>query len=117
MQPVALLFCYNALVRSSTNAKGSIHMTEKIVTWVVYLMTVKKTEGIKAVCEQTEWDAMELARPGHHHLIRGGIASEVEAEAFARGEPVGGTSAVRVKGWAPRRKKLDAPVAVVETKE
>ena len=82
-------------------------MSEKIVTWVVYLMTVKKTEGIKAVCEQSEWDAMELARPGHHHLIQAGIASEVEAETLARGEPVGGTSAARVKGWAPRRKKLD----------
>jgi hypothetical protein len=93
----------------ATNAKGRIKMSEKIVTWVVYLMTVKKTEGIKAVCEQSEWDAMEIARPGYHHLIRAGIASEVEAEAFARGEPVGGTSAVRVKGWTPRRKKLDAP--------
>ncbi len=60
-------------------------MQEITVTWVVYLMTVHKKAGrIRAVCEQSEWDEMELARPGYHHLIRGGIASEVEAETLAR---------------------------------
>jgi hypothetical protein len=59
----------------------------KIVTWAVYLMTVhKRTDKIRAVCEQSEWDAMELARPGYHHLIRGGIATEVEAETLARSD-------------------------------
>jgi hypothetical protein len=92
--------------------KGSITMSEKTVTWVVYLMTVKKTEGIKAVCEQSEWDAMELARPGYHRLIQAGITSEVEAETLARGEPVLAISA-RAKGWAPRRKS-GAPIAKAE---
>jgi hypothetical protein len=48
-------------------------------------MTGKKTNGMKAVCEQTEWDAMEKAKPGQYHLIQGGIASESEAELLARG--------------------------------
>lgn len=64
---------------------------EKTVTWAVYLMTVyKRAERIRAVCEQSEWDAMELARPGYHQLVKGGIASETEAELLARSDPTGG---------------------------
>ena len=37
------------------------------------------------VCEQGEWDALELAQPGKHKLIRTSIASEGEAERLARG--------------------------------
>jgi hypothetical protein len=56
------------------------------VSWVVYLMTVHgKEPGVNAVCEQGEWDAMELAHPGRHTLVRSGIASEGEAERLARG--------------------------------
>jgi hypothetical protein len=60
-------------------------MSEKTETWVVYLMTGKNVNGIKAVCDKTEWDALERAKPGLHHLIQGGIASESEAEILARG--------------------------------
>ena len=53
----------------------------KSATWVVYLMTLHgKHPGVNAVCEQSEWDALELARPGYHRLVRAGIASEGEAE-------------------------------------
>ena len=53
----------------------------KSATWVVYLMTLHgKDAGVNAVCEQSEWDALELARPGYHRLVRAGIASEGEAE-------------------------------------
>lgn len=63
---------------------------EKPVTWVVYLMTIhKRTDRYLAVCEQSEWDAMELSRPGYHHLVRDGIATEVEAETLARHNPTG----------------------------
>ncbi len=68
-------------------------MHEKAATWVVYLMTVGKHGGMRAVCEQTEWNAMELARPGYHQLIQGGFTSEVEAELLARGDS--GTSKPR----------------------
>jgi hypothetical protein len=55
-------------------------------TWVVYLMTIhNKSEGQMAVCEQSEWDAMELQRPGYHKLLHANIASETEAELLARG--------------------------------
>lgn len=60
-------------------------MSEKVETWVVYLMTGKNTNGMKAVCQQAEWDAMEKAKPGQHHLIQEGIATETEAELLARG--------------------------------
>ena len=56
------------------------------VSWVVYQMTVHgKETGINAVCEQSEWDAMERAQPGHHKLILAGITNEGEAERLARG--------------------------------
>ena len=43
--------------------------TEEAVAWVVYTMAVdKKPEGMNVVCEQGDWDAMELDRPGHHKL-------------------------------------------------
>ncbi len=57
-----------------------------VVSWVVYLMTVYKKEGsMRAVCEQGEWDEMELARPGYHTLVQSGIPNEGEAERLARG--------------------------------
>lgn len=53
--------------------------------WVVYQMClVGKQTGRNAVCSQPEWDAMELARPGHHVLIRQQINNEGEAERLAR---------------------------------
>jgi hypothetical protein len=55
-------------------------------SWVVYLMTIHNhSEGQKAVCEESEWTAMELQRPGYHKLLQAGIASETEAELIARG--------------------------------
>ena len=59
---------------------------EQTVTWVVYLMTVHKhDQGMNAVCEQSEWDEMEKARPGYHKLVCSGIANESDAEKLARG--------------------------------
>lgn len=60
-------------------------MSKKIETWVVYLMIGKKANGMKACCVESEWDAMEKAKPGEHLLIKKGIASEPEAELLARG--------------------------------
>ena len=54
--------------------------------WVVYeIGAAGKDQGINAVCEQGEWDALELAQPGKHKLIRKGITNESEAERLARG--------------------------------
>ena len=74
-----------------------MRMVEQVESWVVYLKTVHgKESGMKAVCAQAEWDAMERAQPGYHTLIRAGIASEGEAERLARGAP-GGTAAGTVR--------------------
>jgi hypothetical protein len=68
--------------------------TEEPVLWVVYRMTVhKKPSGVNAVCEQREWEAMELTQPGYHTLVQAGIASEGEAERLARSSPVDGNAA------------------------
>ena len=54
--------------------------------WVVYeIGAAGKDQGINVVCEQGEWDALELAQPGKHKLIRKGITNESEAERLARG--------------------------------
>jgi hypothetical protein len=59
--------------------------TEECLSWVVYRMTVHgKKAGMSAVCEQGEWEAMELAQPGYHTLVRAGIRNEGEAERLAR---------------------------------
>ncbi len=63
--------------------------------WVVYRATVHR-RGVEApeanaVCSRGEWDEMQRLRPGHHHLVRAGIASEAEAERLARLAP-GGTA-------------------------
>jgi hypothetical protein len=60
--------------------------TEKVESWVVYLMTLPGNQPpMNAVCRQYEWEALELARPGFNTLIRSGIATESEAEKLARG--------------------------------
>ena len=57
----------------------------KSPSWVVYRMTLKGTaQGVGAVCEQREWEAIEAAKPGYHALLQAGIASEGEAERLAR---------------------------------
>jgi hypothetical protein len=76
---------------------------QKVVSgWVVYRPQLSGP-GTLAVCEQEEWDAMELAEPGRHALLRAGIASEAEAEALAR-ELQGGAASkgVRPKGTPPK---------------
>jgi|ERR1051325_8353028 hypothetical protein len=90
---------YNAMSHpNSTPNERTASMQAKTETWVVYLMTIRKHPGMKAVCEQTEWDAMELARPGYHHFIQGGFTSEVEAELIARGE----SGASKPRAWKLR---------------
>jgi hypothetical protein len=60
--------------------------SDEPVAWVVYQMMLdKKPAAMNVVCKQAEWDAMELARPGHYKLVRAGIATEAEAERLARG--------------------------------
>jgi hypothetical protein len=57
--------------------------------WVVYLRTLHgRQTPMNVVCEQGEWDAMELANPGQYTLVMEGIASEGEADRIARGRAV-----------------------------
>ena len=63
-----------------------MNQAEETISWVVYKMTLHgKTDPVNAVCEQSEWEAMELARPGYHTLVRAHIMDETEAERLARG--------------------------------
>ena len=50
-----------------------------------------------AVCEQSDWDKMDLARPGYHTLVRGGFTNECEAEKLARVQAGSAITTVRLK--------------------
>lgn len=53
--------------------------------WVVYRASIKgNLSGQNAICSQQEWEAMELAAPGVHTLIREHIPNESTAEQLAR---------------------------------
>jgi hypothetical protein len=55
-------------------------------TWVVYMIPMKGgPDGVRAVCEQREWEAMAATRPGFFTLVQAGISNEGEAEQLARG--------------------------------
>jgi hypothetical protein len=55
-------------------------------TWVVYSIPTKDCpDGVRAVCMQGEWEAMDAAKPGFFTLVQGGIRNEGEAEQLARG--------------------------------
>lgn len=71
----------------STTIKGTMRKFVEDISWVVYLKNVhRKPGGMVAICELTEWAAMELAQPGHHTLIQKGFAHESEAENLARSQ-------------------------------
>jgi hypothetical protein len=58
-------------------------------SWVVYRATFdRKAAQMTAVCDQDEWEAIEQNQPGRCILLRAGIATEGEAEQFARAERV-----------------------------
>jgi hypothetical protein len=58
----------------------------RVESWVVYRKVVKgQAVEINAMCEVSEWDALQAAYPGLLTLIRYGIKSEGEAERLARG--------------------------------
>ncbi len=60
--------------------------SDNAVSWVVYATDpLGKTPGLKVVCEQADWDRLELAQPGRYALVKSGIANEAEAERLARG--------------------------------
>ena len=77
-------------------------MTPNADTWVVYEKFFhRQATGQNAVCEQSEWEEMERIRPGYHNVIKAGIATESEADRYARNGPgLGITSAM------PQSKKL-----------
>ena len=82
------------------------------VAWVVYRMTrPKQAASGNVVCEQAEWDAIELAQPGYHTLLYSGIRTEQEAEKLARGNA--GDNYRRGSGKTAARGATPPPVAPV----
>jgi hypothetical protein len=44
-----------------------------------------RPDGMRAVCEQREWEKMDAAKTGVFTLVQGGLTNEGEAERLARG--------------------------------
>lgn len=87
-------------------------------TWVVYRMaSMMKQVGQNAVCTKTEWEAMELAHPGQHTLIRGDIGNEGEAERLARDlqTPPPAPKAYRPPAARPPATPMSAPAPAATT--
>jgi hypothetical protein len=58
----------------------------KVGVWAVYHKAIKGVpDGLRAVCRQDEWEALDRAQPGVHTLIAGDLTNEGEAERLARG--------------------------------
>ena len=59
--------------------------------FAVFVKIVRRVNGVvmgaNAICDQADWEAMERDRPGQQPLIRGGIASEMDAERLCRSSP------------------------------
>jgi hypothetical protein len=57
-----------------------------VKSWVIYQTVSKNVAGgPHRVCEQSEWNEMEMLTPGRLCLIQSSIASEAVATRLARG--------------------------------
>jgi len=55
-------------------------------TWVVISKhLLGRSETVRMVCSQAEWDQMQALQPGNQVLIQSGFTNEAEAERLARG--------------------------------
>jgi hypothetical protein len=59
-------------------------MKVRTVTWVVYEKQVPGKPKMTLVCDQSEWDEMELVQPSYNVVVKSGITNEGEAERLAR---------------------------------
>jgi hypothetical protein len=58
-----------------------------VETWAVYHKPMRGCpDGLRAICSQDEWEAMDRIQPNACTLIQGDMASEGEAERLARGK-------------------------------
>jgi hypothetical protein len=70
----------------SPDKQGDRMRNVKAVAWAVYSFPMKGSpDGMRAVCEQSEWEALDRSKPGFYTLIQAGITNEGEAERLARG--------------------------------
>ena len=79
----------------------------KIGVWAVYRKALKGCPaGLRAVCRQDEWEALDRAQPGVNTLIEGNLTNEGEAERLARG--TSGHTPTRAEREATRIEAVDA---------
>jgi hypothetical protein len=86
--------------------------SQMAVAWVVYSAPTRGCPaGTRAVCEQSEWEALVRAKPGFHTLVRAGITNE-----GAAGEVRTRSTSRRLTTWpnevAEALTRPDVPAAV-----
>lgn len=82
-----------------------------VETWTVYQAVQGKVVGIRSVCTDSEWQALELSHPGLNVLVQQGLTNEADAERLARGTS-GDSVAKRTPKRAPKpadQQNLDPP--------
>src|SRR4051794_30672487 len=63
-----------------------LNMRSVATWWAVYWQPVKRcADGMRFICEQSEWETMKVEKPGVYTLIQENIDNEGEAERLARG--------------------------------
>ena len=83
-----------------------------VENWAVYEAVQGKAVGVRSVCTDSEWQALEVSHPGANVLVRSGIASEADAERLARGTS-GDSVPKRPQQRVPRSLPVEAGVPEV----
>lgn len=84
-----------------------MRQSQSVETWTVYQVVKGNAIGIRSVCTESEWEALQVSHPGIHVLVQQGIGNEADAERLARG-----TSGDAVAKRSPKR--AAKPKAAVE---
>jgi hypothetical protein len=67
----------------ANESEDRMRQSNEAVAWVVYTMITARAARAR-ICEQGEWDQMNLLAPSNYTLVRAGITNEAEAESLAR---------------------------------
>ena len=64
--------------------RKALMRNEPVVTWVVYEKQMPGKSKMTLMCEQPDWDRLELIQPNFCTIVQSGITNEAVAEQLAR---------------------------------
>jgi hypothetical protein len=83
-------------------------MGSTVETWTVYQAVKGNAAGIRSVCTDSEWQALEMSHPGINVLVQQGLTHEADAERLARGTS-GDSVAKRTQKRVPKPAHQENP--------